>query len=113
MAEPNVFGVYPAEEEEVLAESGRAHIGAAYACCADGQYRFALSFRYSHGGFASPLTMQAPGFATLAAAREAALVMALARLEGMSGNGDPASAAQQILALLAQLRARWHQPALF
>jgi hypothetical protein len=110
MAEPNSHGVYEAEAVYAVATVGRAYVRINAARCRDGRHRYAYDLQYSYGGRCAPITDHGEGFATQQAARDAAMLEILKRFP--VGNGDPAHAQQELIALRKQIEEAVRQPLL-
>ena len=112
MREPNAFGVYEAEITEELARQGRSFAAIDMCECEDGLFRYALHVHYSSGGFAGPISKQGIGYATLGAARCAAVEDLLKRLPNPSANG-PQNIQSELKAMRDDIDKSFQQPGLF
>jgi len=109
---PNDCGALDAGLQEVVASRGRAYAAIRIAWCDDGLYRIGVEMHYSHGGFAFPISIHADGFATLDAARTAALEQLL-RSWHQPFPSEPDSVRAELHEMRAQVEARLRQPSLF
>ena len=103
--------VYPATVTETVARQGRSFAEIRFALCDDGCYRFSLSLQYSYGGYGGPIFATVEPFASLDAARTAALEKLLA--DWPNHWWDPASVHEELRRLRTQVEAKLTQPSLF
>lgn len=111
-ARPSECGVLQEGLREVVASRGRAHAAIHIALCEDGLYRIGVEMHYAHGGFAFPISIDADGFATIDAARTAALEQLL-RSWHTPFPSEPDSVRNELAEMRAQVEARLRQPTLF
>lgn len=112
VSKPNHHGVLPEGHYEQVARHGRAFAAVSFALCEDGCYRYSVELHYSVGGFCGPITLDVQAFATLDAARTAALEELLRRWHKPFPS-DPASVHEELRILRGQVEARLRQPSLF
>lgn len=109
---PNAHGILDAGGREVVATRGRAYAAVSIALCEDGLYRCGVEMHYSHGAFSFPITIEGPGYATIDAARTAALERLL-RSWHKPFPSDPESVRAELSEMRQQIEARLRQPTLF
>ena len=112
MQRANEHGVCEAEITEELARRGRAYAAVKLCQCEDRLYRYALDMAYSYGGFCGPIFVQATGFASSSAAKEAATQELLRRFPKAWGS-EPQSVHDELRELRAMIEAKFRQPSLF
>jgi hypothetical protein len=112
MQQPNEHGVYEAEIVEELARRDRSHATVEICQCEDGLYRYALDMAYSNGGFCSPITGHGEGYASPAAAKDAAVQRLLQRFP-KTWASEPQSVHDELRELKTQIEDKLRQPTLF
>jgi hypothetical protein len=108
----NENGVYASSSVEIVGRHGRSFAEIRLAYCDDGQFRFGLGVQYSYGGFSGPNFDTATAFASLAAARNAALEALLAKWPKPFAS-DPASVHEELRLMREQVASQLRQPTLF
>lgn len=102
-----------AGHREIVATSGaRAYAAITVALCDDKLFRYGLDMHYSYGGCGFPIFAQSLGYATLEAARTAALEHLLGAWHKPFPS-DPESVQRELNEMRRQIEARLAQPTLF
>jgi hypothetical protein len=112
MSHPNQYGVLESEHQEIVARRGRAYAAVNVALAEDGLYRHSVGIIYSHGGFGGPISIDDPGFPTVAAAIQAGLEKLLHRWHTPFPS-EPQSIHDELADLRRQIEVRLRQPSLF
>ncbi|MBX3396717.1 MAG: hypothetical protein KF841_15275 [Phycisphaerae bacterium] len=111
-SKPNAYGVLEPSLREVVATRGRAFAAVNIALCDDGMYRFGVEMHYAYGGFTFPISIEGPGYATIDAARTAAMECLL-RSWHTPIPSDPDIVRAELFEMRQQIEARMRQPSLF